>query len=733
MIPKKKVFKLLSKTLQKLVIYYVIFVNDKEKIIMKKITIPLLVLLVFSSFLLKAQLKYPVTEKKPVIDIYHEVEITDNYQWLENTETPLVKNWVEQQNKVSLKYLRKLANSNGSKYSMKAFMWYEMDYENFIPSKKDKKIYYTLMYPGRNSQPNIYYARGNKSSYEKLIGPSSISKKDRIQFTSLRPSNDDRFLAYQYNRNGSDWGEIKIVGIKNRYYFKETLREVLSPQINWYGQGFFYIKHKYNAEKVRRTFPEVMYHTLDTPQSEDESIFNVNTKNETLSLYGTKNQSLYLLKKSDRSKESFSYYYLRPKSDTKKFTNFFKDISYDMDVVRFKSDTVVAKTSIRNKKYLISFPINEPKKWALISPSFKGAVFTDYEFADNKVITSFQTEKSSFIVVTDFKGKVLGEITTPEGMGISRLYYNKTKKELTFRLSSYTIPPVKCELDLINYKFNYLGKAEVRFDAKNYHFMRKKITSHDGKKVPMFIVFKDSIPKNGNTPFLLKTYGGYGSIAKPNFDPGVIYFIENGGAFAYVHVRGGGEFGYDWWQEGRNLKKKNGILDFTKAAEYLINEGYTKPKKIGITGSSHGGLITAGAMIEKPDLFGAAVINVGALDMLRMEKTETGDSYVNKSEFGTVEKKDEFMNLLSYSPFHNIKDSINYPSTLLITGSNDTRVPPYQSFKFAGKLQNGLNQKNPILLWTQEKEGHFGASQYNSFVEEKTFIYSFLLNELKKN
>ncbi|WP_405604658.1 prolyl oligopeptidase family serine peptidase [Polaribacter sp. Asnod1-A03] len=699
---------------------------------MNKFPKAFLTLFVFLTCSIQSQLKYPITDKIPVIDTYHDIEITDNYQWLENLRDVKVKDWVENQNKVSLKYLNKLSNTNGARKQMKAYDWYEMDFDKNSSSERNDKIYYRLMYPGKNSQPNIYYKKGNKSTYQKLIGPNSISKTDRISFTSLRPSFDDRFLAYQYNRNGSDWEEIKIVGIKNRVFFKETLTEVLSPQINWYGQGFFYVKHHYNAEKVRRTFPEVMYHTLSTPQSEDKKVFSVDTKDETLSLYGTENQSLYLIKKSNRLTKNYSYLYIRPKSNTKKFTPLFTDINYDMSILRFKSDTIIANTQIKKNRFLISFPVNEPKKWSLISPSYEGAVFTDYEFVEDKIVTSFQTEKSSFLVVSDTKGKVLGEVVTPDGMSVSNLYYNKTKKEFTFKLSSYTIPPVTCKLNLKDYTFKYLGKAEVNFDAKKYHFMRKKFVSHDGTEVPMFIVYKDSIAKDGNTPFLLKTYGGYGTIAKPNFDAGVIYFIENGGAFAYVNIRGGGELGYDWWQEGRNLKKKNGILDFSSAAEYLVNEGYTKPKKIGIIGTSHGGLITAGAMIEKPELFGAAVINVGALDMLRMEQTETGASIVNKSEFGTVKKKDEFMNLLSYSPFYNIKENVNYPSTLLITGTNDTRVPPYQSYKFAGKLQNGINQKNPVLLWTQEKEGHFGASQYNSYFEEKTFIYSFLINELTK-
>lgn len=700
---------------------------------MKDLKYVIYFIIILNSSYLVAQLNYPKTKKSPVINTYHNIDIIDNYQWLETLNSPEVKEWVKLQNKVSKKYLNKLANSNGAKRKMRAYSWYEMDYDEFSVSKSNNKMYYSLMYPGRNSLPNIYYKKGNKSSFEKLIGPNSISTKDKIIFNGLKPSLDDRFLAYYYNRNGSDWKEIKIVGIKKRKFFKETLKEILSPQINWFGQGFFYVKNKYNPEKVNRNFPEIMYHKLDTEQSDDESILKVDNENENLSIYGTNNQSLYLIKKSNKFKKEFSYYYLRPESKKKVFNPIFRNIKYDMDVVRFKSDTLVVLTRIKNKKYLVRIPINEPKKWILVSPSYSQAVFTDYEFTDNKIITSFQTEKSSIIVVSDLSGKVLGEVLTPEGLSVSNLHFNKSKKEINFRLSSYTIPPVTCQLDLEKYTFNYLGKSEVNFNSSKYHFIRKNITSHDGIKVPMFIVYKDSILKNGKTPFLLNTYGGYGSIAKPSFNPGIVYFIENGGAFAYVHIRGGGELGYNWWQEGRNLKKKNGIFDFTKAAEYLIDKGYTKPKNIGIMGSSHGGLITASAMIKRPDLFGAAVINVGALDMLRMENTQTGSAYVNLSEFGTVTKKNEFLNLLSYSPFHTIKDSVNYPSTLIITGSNDTRVPPYQSYKFAGKLQNGLKQKNPILLWSQDKSGHYGANKYNSYIEESTFIYSFLINELAKD
>ena len=213
---------------------------------------------------------------------------------------------------------------------------------------------------------------------------------------------------------------------------------------------------------------------------------------------------------------------------------------------------------------------------------------------------------------------------------------------------------------------------------------------------------------------------------------GIIYFIENGGVFVYAHVRGGGEYGHAWWQAGRKLQKKNSILDLTATAQYLIDENYTNSARIGIMGTSHGGLIVAAAMIEQPKLFGAAVIFAGALDMLRIQNTETGSRYTNLNEFGNIKNKEDFKNIYSYAPFHTIKDTINYPAALIITGDNDDRVLPYQSYKFAGKLQNGASQKNPILLWTQNKVGHKGALKYNNGVKQNLYMYEFLLSELTK-
>lgn len=689
---------------------------------------------VFSCFqLLNSQVIYPETPIKKVEDTYHNIKVVDDYQWLEQLQDPAVIDWVNQQNKVSERYLKKIEKSNNAINSMKRFMFHEMDYDyEFKDILNNSKLYFKLFYRGKNTEPSIYYKKGIISDYVNLINPGSISHKDQIIFTDLTPSKDGRFLAYQYNRNGSDWKEIKIVQVKNRHYFKETLMHTISSEIYWFGQGFFYKKYNYTSKQGKRELPKIMYHKLATEQSEDKIIAEVAQDSLELNMYGTANQKLYIVKKSNKFTNKFSYSFIDSKSENFELKPLFENIKYDISILKYKSDTVFALTTIKKKKYLISFPISHPKKWKIISPLYKNSVLTNLIILDDKAVIAYQSEKSSLLSIVNFNAELLGEVTIPEGLSVSSLFYSAEQDDIYFKVSSFTIPPVTCKLNIDDYSFEYLGKVEVAFNSSNYKFIKKKITSKDGTQVPMMIVFKDSIKRDGSTPFLLKTYGGYGSIAKASYDPGFIYFIENGGAFAYVHVRGGGEFGFNWREQGKRMHKRNAIADFSYAAEYLVKSGLTSPRKIASIGGSHGGLIVAAAAIEKPELFGATVVDVGVLDMLRFEKSAVGSSYTNINEFGTVTKEDDFKNLKSYSPYHTIKKGVNYPSFLVVTGSDDTRVPPYHSYKFAAKLQSNNAQINPILLWSQNETGHYGANEYNSKIKEKSFLFAFLLEELKR-
>jgi len=407
---------------------------------MKNIKFILLFYLIFVSIITKAQIKYPETKIKPAENKYHGIKIIDNYQWLENIRSDEVKKWVEQQNKISEKYLNKLVLSSESKRWMDKLSYHKMDYENIKDIDNNDKLYFSIMYSNIDSTPSIYYAKGINSSFERLINPNSISTKDQIVFTDLTPSKNGRFLAYQYSRNGSDWKEIKIVQIKKRHYFKEVLKHTISSEIYWLGQGFFYKKYPYDSTHGKRIFPKIMYHKLGTEQLDDKLIFDVKDQQESLKIYGTSKQNFYVIKKANQKYKKFSYYYLNPKNNNLKFDNMFENINYDINVIGFKLDTVIALTTIKGKKFIFSYPISNPKKWKILSPSYADAVFTDYEIMDNKIVISYQSKKSSIISVVNYNSKILGELITPEGLSVSNLTYSNSMNEFYFKLSSYTVP-----------------------------------------------------------------------------------------------------------------------------------------------------------------------------------------------------------------------------------------------------------------------------------------------------
>jgi len=246
----------------------------------------------------------------------------------------------------------------------------------------------------------------------------------------------------------------------------------------------------------------------------------------------------------------------------------------------------------------------------------------------------------------------------------------------------------------------------------------------------MNLVYKKDLKLDGNNPCLLKAYGGFGSISMPHFDPGIVHLIEKGGVYAYANIRGGGDLGISWSQAGKRLHKQNTIDDLNAAAEFLIKEKYTSPKKLAITGASHGGLIVAAASIQRPDLYAAVIPIVGVMDMIRKENFTVG--ILNVTEYGTVNDSLDFVNLRSYSPLHNIKEDVNYPAMLVMTSENDDRVPPFHSYKFVAELQNRKAQTNPILLRIEKNAGHYGGINSYSRVNFTSNFYDFLMKILMK-
>ncbi|SHI56286.1 prolyl oligopeptidase family serine peptidase [Algibacter luteus] len=681
-----------------------------------------------------AQIEYPISYEKPVVSNYHGFDIVDEYIWLETQENESVVDWIESQNKISEKYLkRQVAQHHTDEYMNKYLYSSFGDFDGKLKRNIDDDYFFSYFITSGSTTPSLFYKKGVHSRYYMLVNSTSISRKDKIDIDYYKISKNNTWLAYKYNRNGSDWHEIRVVKIDKKRHYLNVLKHTLNSGIYWWNDGFFYKKYPFDSINATYKKPTIMYHKVDTKQEDDQIMFKSYSDDEDISVVGTKDESFYMVKRENTKTEIYNYYLFNPLRENIKlgFSPFLINTKYDLNFYKATDSLLYATTEINDKQQLISIDKEEPTKFKLISPSYDNYELQNYEFLEDFIVASYHSFNGSFLVKFDYQGKVLNECVLPKGLSVTDMYYSNNYEAFFFYLSSYTIPEVRYRLNLETFKYELVSETNVNFDFKNYKFKQDYYTSSDGTKVPIFIVYKDSLKQDKSTPFLLKTYGGYGKTNIPSYNPGIIYFIENGGAFAYTHIRGSGGFGKKWVTDGQRLNKKNGIADFISAAEYLIENNYTAPKKIAITGASHGGLITGAALTQRPDLFGSAVINVGALDMIRFENFTIGSAVTNIQEFGSTKNLADFNNILSYSPYHNINNTINYPPTLLVTGTDDNRVPPFHSYKFAAKLQNVPSQKNPILLWAKDKTGHSGANTRSVQIKEYNYIYSFLFHQLK--
>lgn len=321
---------------------------------------------------------------------------------------------------------------------------------------------------------------------------------------------------------------------------------------------------------------------------------------------------------------------------------------------------------------------------------------------------------------------------------------HKKHSEVFYQFVSFLTPGT-----IYQYDFN---KADVEpsvlreiklkldgFNKKDYAVDQVFYSSKDGTKIPMFIVQRKSDQKTPK-PCLLYGYGGFNISIQPTFSVSLLMFIDAfDGVLAFPNIRGGGEYGEKWHNSGRLLNKQNVFDDFQTAAEYLIENKYTVKNKLVIQGGSNGGLLVGACINQRPDLFGAAISQVGVMDMLRFHKFTIGHAWI--SDYGNPDEKENFENLYKYSPVHNIKAPTDikhqYPATLILTADHDDRVSPLHSLKFAATLHHNIseceNQKNPVLLRVYSKAGHGAGKPTTKKIEEATDILTFVYKALGLN
>ncbi len=688
----------------------------------------LVVVLVFIGTTTSAQNYQRIfTRQKVVVDtFFNKYIIRDPYRWLEDVNSPETMKWVKQENKMSRRLLIRASFRTNSYNSISHYGHVKYD----TPVKMGD-YYFTYAYYDNTGVPALFYKTSPEVRSKLLVDPNYISIKDKIMLKGYSVSKDSKLLAYQYSRNGSDWAEAGVVDLVTGEEKSDHLTGLKFSNIAWKGHGFFYSTLSQHG-KFGITYGEkVYYHTVGTNQKEDKLIFQRPNPASEFSYFTTSNERFLVIKEMSRTTGKVSFYYVDFKVEHPHITPLITHIPDNLNIIDSHEGKFIAKSWFHsNNGSIVEIDPVHPYKLLAIAPAYSEALLLDViPFAD-RIVAVYQSDQRPILTIYDYSGKVLHNMQFPIATSLGGFYGRYTGRELLFYFTSYTIPPVVYRFNIYTFKKELTKRTEVSFNFKKIVYKEVEYPSKDSVMVPMILVYEKGMRKDGKNPTILKAYGGFGIISSPSFDPGIVNFVHHGGIFAFANIRGGGDKGVKWAKAGRGKNIQKSFDDFIAAAEYLIKEGYTSSAELGATGASNGGLVVAVAAIQRPHLFQVVVPEAAPLDMLRFEKFTVGHWLTY--QYGTVRDSNSFKNLLRYSPYQNIKDTVNYPAMLVLTAENDDRVPPFHSYKFVAALQSRYAQKNIILLKTRKKSGHTNPYSRNLTIREKADIYGFITYEIMK-
>jgi prolyl oligopeptidase len=693
---------------------------------MRKIFLFTLILIANNIF--SQEIEFPFARKIPVIDTFFNAYIVeDGFRWMEDINNEEVKTWINEQNKISKKQLQKAINKNQAFKNIDKY-----SYTKYSRPVKKGKYYFSYAYYDVVGLPALFYKTNLNQPGEILVDPNFISKQDQITLKAYSVSKDSKYLAYQFGRNGSDWAEVKVINLKTGIHLKDHLTDIKFSNIEWLGNGFFYSKYP-KADKFSPTLGEkIYYHEIGKHQDEDKLIFKRNNPKIDFQFTVSSNERFFILKEDYEDLGKRNIFYIDYKSDNPTLKPLLMNLKDDFNILESRNGKLIASTNLNsNTGFIVEIDPLNPFNIKEIIPPYEKSVLIETKILQEKIIAIYQKNQRPIITVYDFDGNLLYSLEMPIATSIGGFNGNIDDTELLFYFTSYTLPPVVYKFNIQTFERKLLQHTSVTFDFEDIVYKEVEYLSSDSTVIPMFLIYHKDLELNGDNPTLLKTYGGFGSIVQPHYEPGIIYFIKNGGVLAYTKIRGSGVFGHEWHNQGRRENKQNSFNDFNSAAEYLIKNNYTNSDKLAITGGSNGGLIVAASAIQRPELYKLVVPVVGVFDMLRFEKFTVGNLHID--EFGTVSDSTDFVNLISYSPLHNIKENINYPGMLIITSENDERVPPFHSYKFVAKLQNRDAQKNPILLKVIKNAGHSGSIGIFKDVKETSEFYGYIYKYLTEH
>ncbi len=687
-----------------------------------------------------SRMTYPETRKVDQVDDYFGTKVADPYRWLEDDNSADTAAWVAAENKVTFGYLEKIPARAQLQHRITQ-LW---DYERYGVPSKEGPYYIFSKNNGLQNQAVLYKTTALAAAPEVLIDPNLLSTDGTVALSGASFSDDGKLLAYATSASGSDWMEWHVRDVATTKDLPDLIKWSKFSGAAWKkdGSGFYYSryaepKHGEELQGVNKN-QKVYFHKIGTSQDADPLVYERPDKPDWGFSADVTDDGRFLLiyqnEGTERENRIFVQDLHTPGSKIEPFLDKF-DASYavignDDDRFYVTTDKDAPRTKLVAITHAAGKLAPEASAWTTIIPEGpKRDVLSSVAMVGSRFIATWRMDAHEQVKVYGLSGTFERDIPFPTlgsvgGVSVKR----KIADEAFYAFTSYTYPTTIYRYDVSKGTSQVFKQPKVAFSPDDYETHQVFYASKDGTKIPMFITSKKGLVKNGQNPTYLYGYGGFDISLTPAFAPATIAWLEMGGIYAVPNLRGGGEYGKEWHDAGRLKHKQNVFDDFISAAEYLIAEKYTSTPKLAISGGSNGGLLVGACLTQRPDLFGAALPQVGVMDMLRFHKFTIGWAW--KSDYGSSETKDDFETLIKYSPLHNIKPGTKYPPTLVTTGDHDDRVVPAHSFKFAATLQAAQAGDAPVLIRIETKAGHGAGKPTSKQIEERADMYAFLVQNL---
>jgi prolyl oligopeptidase len=681
-----------------------------------------------------ARTTVPKAEKRPLEETLHGVKIVDNYRWLEDGSSPETQRWVE----AEMAYTNAVLDPLPGREAIHKRLTELLSIGSISAPQIGGKYYFYARREGMQNQPIVYVRDGADGKDRVLVDVNQLAADGTIALDWYQPSENGRYLVYGTSPSGSEMSTLHIVETKTGKTMSDVIERTRAASIAWLldNSGFYYTRYPKKGdlpEGQEMYNRHVFYHELGTDPETDTKIFGEGRDPEDWPAVNLDNDGRLLLITVQQGWTKTELFLMDLKKGTppERITTG-KDFLYSGSIYNGRLYIVTNEDAPRYRVFAAEAGNYERDDWKEIIPQ-TDAVLQGASAWGGKLFAQYEQNASSQLKIFDVNGDHLSDLMLP---AIGTVYQSDGKwdrDEIFYGFMSFTVPPTVYRYDLKTKATTLWAKVDApAIDPAAYEVNQEWYHSKDGTRVPMFIVNKKGLKKEGHNPTLLTAYGGFNVSLTPSFSRPAYLWMEHGGVYAVANLRGGAEFGEDWHRAGMLDKKQNVFDDMIAAAEHLIGEKYTDTDHLAIQGGSNGGLLMGAMITQRPDLFRAVVCQVPLLDMLRYQNFQIAKQWT--PEYGSSDNPEQFKWLYAYSPYHHVKAGTEYPAILFMTADTDTRVDPMHAKKMTAEMQdearNGASQTRPILLRIESKAGHGAGKPVTKQIEEFTDVYSFLFWQL---